>query len=342
MAKMFTNVVASVASRGSPLRKETHMADGDNLLLGKQNTSSSETRITCSGTTPNVSALVVDNDHGNCVVGNSTFVDPLFHGGFAGVVGTSSTGNGVQGVSQEGIGVLGRCPARNGTAVRGEAPERGGTGVRGEAEFTGVFGLATPGPREGAAVGVFGEADLEAASDGEGTGFGVMGVERSGEGWAGTFFGRVDIGGDLRVGGDLTVEGVKSAVLRHSDGSLRRMYALESPESWFEDFGRAEVVDGRAQVELDNEFAAMVHTDDYHVFLTPEGETQGLYVSARRPDGFEVHEQQGGASNLTFSYRVVAKRSDIEVQRLQRIEPPPALAEVHRPQSPPKPPESRY
>jgi hypothetical protein len=329
-----------MASRGSPLRKETHMADGDNLLLGEQNTSSSETRITRNATIPNVSSLVVDNDSGHCVVGNSTFVGPSGDTSvFAGVVGTSSTGNGVQGVSQEGIGVVGRCPARNGTAVRGEAPGRGGTGVHGEAEFTGVFALATPGPREGSAVGVFGEANLEAAGDGV-AGFGVMGVERSGEGWAGAFFGRVQIGGDLRVGGDLIVEGAKSAVLRHRDGSLRRMYALESPESWFEDFGRAEVVDGRAEVKLDNEFAAMVRTDDYHVFLTPEGESQGLYVSARRPSGFEVREQQGGRSNLTFSYRVVAKRSDIEARRLQRLEAPAELAEVLPPQSP-EPPESR-
>jgi hypothetical protein len=314
------------------------MPDGDNLLLGKQNTSTAETRISRSGTTPNVSSLMVDNDNGHCVVGNSTFADPF--GGFAGVVGTSSTGNGVQGVSQEGIGVLGRCPARNGTAVRGEAPESGGTGVWGEAEFTGVVGIANPGPREGSAVGVFGEASEASVTDGEAVRFGIMGVERSGKGLAGAFFGGVEIHGDLLVTGDLTVEDVKSAVLRTSDGSLRRMYALESPESWFEDFGRAEVVEGRAEVDLDNEFAAMVHTDDYHVFLTPEGETQGLYVSARRPEGFEVREQQGGRSNLTFSYRVVAKRSDVEAQRLQRIEAPAALADILPPEFP-KPPELR-
>jgi hypothetical protein len=187
----------------------------------------------------------------------------------------------------------------------------------------GVIGFAT----NGDGIGVWGEA--------ESGGSGVTGKAPD-TGWAGVFY------GDVYISGNSTTEGVKSAVLRHSDGSLRRMYALESPESWFEDFGRAEVVEGRAEVELDNEFAAMVHTDDYHVFLTPEGETQGLYVSARSPDGFEVREQQGGRSNLTFSYRVVAKRSDVEAQRLQRIEPPAPLADVRPPQSPPEPPESRY
>lgn len=323
------------------------MADGDNLLLGSENTSSSETRITRSGTTLNVSSLVVDNDKGHCVVGNSTFVaDSLdSSGGFAGVVGTAATGNGVRGVSQEGIGVVGRSDARNGTAIRGEAPGRGGTGVSGEAGFTGVLGLANPvGGEEGSAVGVFADTNLDNAGDGV-VGIGVLGTVRpfSGlgprqEAYAGFFGGQVVIHGNLSVGGDLTVDDAIAANVSHPDGSIRRMYALASPESWFEDVGRAELVDGRAQVELDNEFVATVQTDDYHVFLTPEGDTQGLFVSARTSDGFEVREQQGGTGNLTFSYRVVARRSDIEAERLQRTEPPPPLADV-LPPGVPEPPE---
>jgi hypothetical protein len=156
--------------------------------------------------------------------------------------------------------------------------------------------------------------------------------------YAGFFGGEVVITHNLSVGGDLTADGAISSNVRQPDGSFRRMHALESPESWFEDMGRAELVDGRARVELDSEFAPMVRTDDYHVFLTPEGDTQGLFVSARTPDGFEVREQQGGTSTLTFSYRVVAKRSDIEAVRMQRTEPPPALADV-LPAEVPVPPE---
>jgi hypothetical protein len=66
------------------------------------------------------------------------------------------------------------------------------------------------------------------------------------------------------------------------------------------------------------------------VFLTPVGDTQGLYVSTRSQDGCEVREQQGGTSNLAFSYRVVAKRCDIEGARLQRIEAPPEPTEAAR------------
>jgi hypothetical protein len=78
---------------------------------------------------------------------------------------------------------------------------------------------------------------------------------------------------------------------------------MESPESWFEDFGRAELTEGSAEVELDGDFAALVNTDDYHVFLTPEGDSAGLYVSARSRQAFEVREQGNGTGTVEFSYR---------------------------------------
>jgi hypothetical protein len=40
----------------------------------------------------------------------------------------------------------------------------------------------------------------------------------------------------------------------------------------------------------------------------------GMYA---RPNGFDVREVQGGASNIAFSYRVVAKRKDIAGPRLE-------------------------
>ncbi len=56
------------------------------------------------------------------------------------------------------------------------------------------------------------------------------------------------------------------------------------------------LVEGRGRVEFDPDFAAILGIDDghYHVFLTPEGDSNGLYVSSRSPTAFEVHEQQGG------------------------------------------------
>ncbi len=61
----------------------------------------------------------------------------------------------------------------------------------------------------------------------------------------------------------------------------RELYAVESPENWFEDFGGAELIQGRAIVKLDPVFAETVSTEvEYHVFLTPKGDCQGLYCAS--------------------------------------------------------------
>jgi hypothetical protein len=91
---------------------------------------------------------------------------------------------------------------------------------------------------------------------------------------------------------------------------------VESPDSWFEDFGEAQLVDGQAEVRLDPDFAALVEVNGYHVFLTPYGDSKGMFVAERNGTGFRVCEQQGGTSNVFFAYRVVAKRKDIVADRL--------------------------
>jgi hypothetical protein len=118
---------------------------------------------------------------------------------------------------------------------------------------------------------------------------------------------------------DLHVTGTKAAVVVHPDGSHRALYALESPESWFEDFGRENLVGGTANVQIDLDFAALVDTASYHVFLTPEGPSKGLYVATMTPHSFRVCEQEEGRGNITFSYRVVARRGDVTAERLPEV-----------------------
>jgi hypothetical protein len=148
-------------------------------------------------------------------------------------------------------------------------------------------------------------------------GIGIFG--EGGEfGYAGIFLGNV------RVHGDFDVTGVKSAAVEAPDGSLRRLYCLESPESWFEDFGEARLVRGRARVRIDPAFARLVR-GPYHLFLTPHGESNGLFVARRTRQSFAVREQGGGASSVTFSYRIVARRRDVDAPRLARVKRSPKL-----------------
>ena len=114
----------------------------------------------------------------------------------------------------------------------------------------------------------------------------------------------------------------------HPDGTLRRLYCQEAPEPWFEDFGQGQLVQGRATVRLDPDFAPLVRNDDYAVFPVPEGDCKGLYIASKSPTSFEVRELQGGTSSLPFRYRLVAKRRDLDQHgRLERVE-------VHQPSIP--------
>ena len=50
-----------------------------------------------------------------------------------------------------------------------------------------------------------------------------------------------------------------------------------------------------------------------------------MYVERRTPRSFTVREQRGGKSSVSFSYRVVAKRRDIDVPRFKKIDAPAAI-----------------
>jgi len=117
-------------------------------------------------------------------------------------------------------------------------------------------------------------------------------------------------------GGDLNCSGTKSASVSVQD-EQRLLYAIESPEVWFEDFGTATLRNGRAVVSIDPLFAATINLDDYHIFLTPLGDCQGLYVENKTPTGFEVRELGGGSANVSFDYRIAAHRLGYEDDRLE-------------------------
>ncbi len=120
--------------------------------------------------------------------------------------------------------------------------------------------------------------------------------------------------------GSLFVSGSKNAVVKVVGGHMVAVNALETPDSWFEDFGTAQLQNGVAQVAVDPLFAQTVNTEyAYHVFLTANGDCRGLYVAKKTSTLFEVRELGGGRSNVSFDYRIVAKRRGYETVRLQEV-----------------------
>jgi hypothetical protein len=121
--------------------------------------------------------------------------------------------------------------------------------------------------------------------------------------------------------GDMTAKGNKSAVVITEDYGQRKLYAVESPEVWFEDLGAAQLVSGTVTVFIEPIFAQTVNlTETYHVFLTPLGDCP-LYVAEKTAQTFTVKAMGGQTCSIAFDYRIVAKRAGYETLRLEAVAP---------------------
>jgi hypothetical protein len=254
----------------------------------------------------------------------------------AGVHGESSSpsGSAVEGLNfatsgEEAIGVYGQSASSLGAGVEGLNTSTSGhaDGVYGESvspNGRGVTGtnLATSGD----AVGVNGETSSP-------DGYAVAGVNSAKSGRSVGVYGET---GNTSTGFGVLSKGkigTTSVVISGFPflGSLRAVYSMASPECWLEDFGSADLVDGAADVALDAVFSAAVRTDSYKVFVVAEGDCSGLYVAAKGEQGFTVRELQGGKATVPFSYRVVARRQDVDAPRLAEVDLTPLVPEArHR------------
>lgn len=139
----------------------------------------------------------------------------------------------------------------------------------------------------------------------------------------------VDASGNVSGSGtahfqNLIVSGTKNAVATLPDGRRVLLYATESPENWFEDFGTVTLKNGRAVVKIDKTFALTTNTAvPYQIFLTPNGNCRGLYVTRKTADSFEVRELGGGRSNVKVDFRIVARRRGYENVRFAPAPLPP-------------------
>jgi hypothetical protein len=226
-----------------------------------------------------------------------------------GVLGSSVRNRGVWGASDNAAGVFGESetgPGVFGSGGKAGVEGQGGEnpGVSGESSFgAGVFGSGAKAGVEGQGgengYGVYGHTDTD-------TSVAVVGWNEKRDALAGLFVGDVYVSGRLIVSPLFAHHAAArenfsiAFAVPHRDGSHRLLYSMESPESWFEDFGEAKLTNGRAKVRLDPEFAGLVKTGSYHVFVTPYSNSNGLYVSNRTGKGFEVREQNGGKSKTRF------------------------------------------
>jgi hypothetical protein len=312
---------AGVAATATP----AEAADGGNLVIGVTNDATNTTRLNA---TTGYGFWATSGGSYGCI-GQSTFI-----GTYGSTTSTGTIGGGLFGTSN---GATGSVPGVYGVATSPSAPaifgthSNGGNAIRAEvpasssANTIALYSLnysTYAGPSPGA--GGFAIYGLSARGHGlvgataAAGGAAVVGASNGVPGaYAAAFYGSVVVGGNFTV-----VGGAKSAAVPHPDGTHRRLYCVESPESWFEDFGEGTMVCGEASIDLDPDFAAVVDTSKYHVFLTSHDMHADLAVSERRPEGFHVRGKEHAEG--TFSWRVVAKRRDIHGERFEQVEIPKA------------------
>jgi hypothetical protein len=310
MAGLAALAGALVGRRLASGHEETVHAQGTPMLLGQINDTPENIGtgiVNTNFSVLNTNVLEVRNFGGTAPPQPVTQAALFAFTGGAGAANAAADRTAIAAAADDGFGVYARSSGASAAAfgVVGHAPN--GTGVHGAStNGHGMIGVSSAG------FGVWGSSNGFAVVGTAQTGPGVYGHSVSGE--AGQFVGTVTIYGNLQV-----IGGAKNAIVPHPDGSHRRVYTVESPDSYFEDFGEGHLVNGHAEVALDADFAALVHDDTYRVFLTPEGDSQGLYIQDKSADGFRVREQQGGRSTLKFSYRIVARRKDLEAPRLEVV-----------------------
>lgn len=235
---------------------------------------------------------------------------------------------GVFGVSARGIGIFGG--STNGSGVFGNSTNH--IGVFGTGNI-GLVGQATGTATNTAGIDVFGHGNEAAELHDTTTG--------------GVFINGIDSSNDLEFQvqdtGDVFAHSFNSSLMTQRQpttvGRQIATYAHQSSVPTLEDFGEAQLTGGHAYVQFEPNFASAIdqHTA-YLVFLTPEGDTRGLYVTQRTLAGFSVRENQGGHSTVAFSYRIVAKpfgsagaRMPLARQMIPaRMAPRPLVARVPR------------
>jgi len=299
--------------------------------------------FTSASTSPTVYASNTASSGGTAITGavssaNSTAISGSASGADTFAMNGLANGNGVTGVGGTAIGgydsndlnsygVYGQASSATGVfgesgiysnSFEGLAPYHYSAGVWGDTNVAGggVIVAAVAGTADNNSAGYFYNKSADYASI-------VAYNEDSGPTGLFKTFKASSPAGTCGVGGsgDLSCTGQIKALVTTGGGARKvETYAMQSPENWMEDFGSAVLERGVAVVTIDSAFAETVTGDaNYHVFITPKGDSKGLYVINETPTSFEVRESGGGISSLSFDYRIVAKRRGYEAQRLTDV-----------------------
>jgi len=196
-----------------------------------------------------------------------------------------------------------------------------GYGVYGIA--TASSGIATGGLFSSSSTSGYGVKGF--ATAGSGTTYGVYGSVNSADGYAGYFSG----GRGVYVNGNLSCTGTKPFVQQHpTDPSKEIVYtAVEAPEARTSIRGTAELVNGKAEIELPEHFGLVTSAERLTVTLTPVGQWLQLYVVEKAPGRLFVREASGKSGQFDYLVQGIRKGyEDYQVIREKHPQPDPEPA----------------
>jgi hypothetical protein len=107
--------------------------------------------------------------------------------------------------------------------------------------------------------------------------------------------------------------GSVSTIVNDENNKGKILFSPESPEITFTDSGTGKLSNGVALIEIDPILSKNIFVDEKHplkVFIQLEGDCNGVFVTEKSEKGFKVKELQGGNSNVSFSWQLIANRAD--------------------------------
>ncbi len=107
--------------------------------------------------------------------------------------------------------------------------------------------------------------------------------------------------------------GSVSTIVKDDQNQPRILFCPESPEITFTDSGTGKLVNGFAEITIDQILSKNIFVDEKHplkVFIQLEGDCNGVFVTNKSANGFSVKELQNGKSDVSFSWQLIATRAD--------------------------------
>lgn len=245
--------------------------------------------------------------------------------------GTSTGGHGIAGITNQSnsYGSYGENTNANGYGIfaNNSAANVGGSGIGafGATSQSAGFGIFGRNFNASGTGGIFGGNNISAyylvagsgsASTGQSTGVYARSLTNGiGEAIYSDQFGSITrvnyYSGFIQY--KILGAGTVSTTAKDLNGERVVLHCTETPEILFEDYGQSQLSNGSAHIEIDPIIAKNIVVNEKHplrVYIQLEDNCNGVFVTNKTGNSFDVIELGSGTSNAKFQYHIIGNRAD--------------------------------